>query len=951
MGRVDGLDGVEGELNPPALLRVDSRSSLRPNSRYAVHDDVKSREVPVTFLPQVRPGERTRFLYASLAFMCVAAGGLVARTVGDTLFLTRFGSERLPLMYVSTALLVALISFAYSSGFGRWSFATMVGGVAALLAVAAVAVRMFLMGGSGASRVVAYLFAEVVIRLPLLLFWTVAALIFNAREAKRLVGPVGAAGTAACIVAGAAIPRVVEQFGTENLLWVQAALSAAFGFLAVAAARQAPPRANARPSDSPHSRLTYYLSLMSQRQVRALAALVALATISLLLTDFVFKSAARAEFEGPRLAAFFGRFYALANGGALLLQLLVVHQILVRGVGFALRILPAALLVGSAGMAVFHTFGWAVAAKFMEPLLDFTVNAAAVQLLYLAIQRQSRGQTRALVDGIVKPVAFASAGAVLVMTAHVVAPRYVAASVALLTLVWFWLARQNAKVYMAGLLHSIGMRRFDLAHERIEFSDSAVAEHVRQALRTSLDDDIPYLLALLPQWKGVDWTPEYRLLIGRPLAEVKTLCLEHLADHGAAADLDLVRRELEHEDPVVRRAAIRAATRLGGGTVAEWLVAILRDDRDATVRAAAAAELINAGDLEDLILAATSFRSMFASPQHIERIAAARSLILVERHTLTSVLLQLLRDADPDVRLVALEAAASQRAPVLLPAVVELLRDPRVGWKAAQVLPAFGAAAIDAVDAVVHDGMLDPAPRFALHVPPMFEQIGRSALPRLVQLLDAPDLDMRHAATVAYCNVIRRHGSAGELPRVEQLVWRELEASRAAASVAEDIAALPGNELLLLALQDECAQRVDALLRLLQVVQPDVDPALLGESLLEGGERRAEALEVLDNVLPSKFRRRVLATFESLPRAAAPHSALAELLAGGWSEWVTIGAIYCAGTGRRSDLRQAIEPYLGHRSAAVRETAEDALLRLGATALPIPSTQEDDVTLVKRSTV
>lgn len=270
-------------------------------------------------------------------------------------------------------------------------------------------------------------------------------------------------------------------------------------------------------------------------------------------------SPVRAEFAGVELAAFFGRFYAVANGGALLLQLLAVHHILARGVGPSLRILPGALMVASAGMAVFATFGWAVAAKFLELLLEFTVNAAAVRMLYLAVQRQSRSQTRALVDGIVKPAAFAVAGALLVLAAGVITPRQVAAMVVAGTIVWLVLVHGNARLYMAGLLESIGMRRFDLAAERVEFTDSALAQHVRRALRVSSDDDIPYLLALLPQWKGVDWTPEYRLLIERPSPEVKTRCLEYLAVHGSAEDVIHVRRELEHEDPAVRQAAVHAA--------------------------------------------------------------------------------------------------------------------------------------------------------------------------------------------------------------------------------------------------------------------------------------------------------------------------------------------------------------------------------------------------------
>jgi AAA family ATP:ADP antiporter len=880
--------------------------------------------------------------------MCVAAGGLVARTVGDTLFLTRFGSERLPLMYISTAALVAIIAFAYSSGFGRFSVASIVGSVAGLLVVAAVFVRVSLLSETSTSRVITYLFAEAVIRVPMLLFWTVAALIFNPREAKRLIGGIGAAGTAACIAAGAAIPRLVHDFGTENLLWIQAGLTTGFGILAVLAARHAP-RTSSRAQPKKRTRLSYYFTLLRQQQVRSLAAMVGVATMCLVLTDFMFKTVVRAELQGTELAAFFGRFYAVANGGALLVQILLVHHILARGVGPALRILPAALLIASGGMAMFATFGWAVAAKFLEPLLEFTVNAAAVQMLYLAVQRQSRSQTRALVDGIVKPAAFAVAGALLVLTARMIAPQQVAYVIAAGALVWLILVQRNARLYMAGLLESIGMRRFDIGAERVEFTDPAVAKHVRDALRVSSDEDIPYLLALLPQWKGIDWTPEYRVLIERPSAEIKTLCLQYLAEHGGGEDVLHVQRELVHEDPDVRRAAVGAAMKIGGAQAPAWLVQILRNDPEPSVRAAAAAELINWGDLEDLILGATTFRSMLGSSQHSERAAAARSIVLVERQTLFSSLLLLLADPDPDVRMVALDAARSQREPALLPVVVALIRDRRVGWKAAQVIPAFGEPALERVKELSREARLDPPPRFTLHLPHLLALFGRPALPLLTELIDARNLDLRHALITAYCQVLGSEPPKNELPRVERLIWEELERARLAITTRDMTNGIPGNELLQLALSDEYEQHVDGLMRLLKVVVPDVEPSLMTASLTEGVERRAEALEILDNILPAKLKRRVLHLFEAVQQSGAGRDPLSELLTGSWSEWVSIGAIYCAGKARRTDLAPLVEPYLKDGSIVVRETAEEAIRSLGTQSQPFPD--YDDITLRKRRSV
>jgi hypothetical protein len=114
------------------------------------------------------------------------------------------------------------------------------------------------------------------------------------------------------------------------------------------------------------------------------------------------------------------------------------------------------------------------------------------------------------------------------------------------------------------------------------------------------------------------------------------------------------------------------------------------------------------------------------------------------------------------------------------------------------------------------------------------------------------------------------------------------------------------------------------------------------ESLTGGSERRAEALEILDNVLPGKFRHRVLQLFESVAHTSVSASALHDLLTGSWSEWVTIGAIYCAGESHRKDLIAAIEPHMKGGSAAVREITEETLRVLGAL---------DDVAPIKRRTL
>jgi len=62
----------------------------------------------------------------------------------------------------------------------------------------------------------------------MVLFWSFAALIFNPREAKRLLGLVGGAGTVACILTGFLLRPYVAYFGVDNLLVLVAVLLIGF---------------------------------------------------------------------------------------------------------------------------------------------------------------------------------------------------------------------------------------------------------------------------------------------------------------------------------------------------------------------------------------------------------------------------------------------------------------------------------------------------------------------------------------------------------------------------------------------------------------------------------------------------------------------------------------------------------------------------------------------------
>ena len=366
-------------------------------------------------LADLGPGDRARFYYSLAAFMCVASAALVARTVGDSLFLSRYGAGLLSYMYVATAVVVIAASFAFGSLSSRVSLGRLIRWTCIAICLATVVLWLLLAFPWAGWPVVAYLLSDLVVNLPMILFWSFAALLFNPREAKRLFGFIGAGGTVGCIVAGTAVPYISATFGAPSLLLVVAGLMAGFLVLSGRLSASEPQRV-ASPAQPPGRRRTprstSYSSLLGSPQIRSLLLLVVTATLTLTLVDFQFKAVVGAQYTAHELAGFFGGFYAYASLVALLLQLFAVHWILRRGGVFAgLALLPLGLLAAAVGASITGSFWWMIGMKFVVQVLLFTVDVAAVQMLYLGVPQQSRSQARAFVDGIAKPASMAVAGA------------------------------------------------------------------------------------------------------------------------------------------------------------------------------------------------------------------------------------------------------------------------------------------------------------------------------------------------------------------------------------------------------------------------------------------------------------------------------------------------------------------------------------------------------------
>jgi HEAT repeat protein len=890
-------------------------------------------------LPHVERHEVRRLTLAALSFVCIAAGALIARSAGDALFLSHFGSGLLPLMYITGGIATGLGTYACVWASRRLETGRIAIIAAGLLLFANLVLFASFRAFPSLARAGAYLLADVSVRIPILLFWAFASEIFDARESRRLFGLIGSAGTAACLPAGLLVGPLARRAGAESLVLLTAVLMG--GFIVSVAALVRGQRSPAGGSGGlAAGGAASARGLLKTPQLVSIAALAVMTALVETLVDYQFKTMAAANASSTDLAHIFGTLYATASVASLFIQLLIVHRLLaVAGVFASLCVLPAILLLAQAGVLRFRSAGWVFATKALDITLTTTVNGTARQLLYRGIRRESRLTARALADGLYLPLAIGLAGAGLGVVSGSISIPAAAVAAAAGCVVWLLLARKAHTAYVSGLLDSLKARRFGFSDEPLFSRDPALKAWVREAFGSASDEELIYLAAVLPQLARLVDPSQLQAALARENPKVAVAILQSLQGSGLEEGPALARSLAHRADPEVRRAAILAVSDSAGHRADfEWLEDALADP-EPRVRAAAAAGLENAADPEARAIGRERLNQMVCAAEPELRAAAAEALdhakeqSASDREVRTRLLILLLHDRDVSVVLAALETIQARRDAALAPAVLSLLSRPLLAGAASEALVAIGPPVIDAVLAVERRSGLRRDAILA-RVPEVLERIGDPRGLAIIRKRLGPGApEERTAVFRSYVQLLgRKRLGAAHRKEIDALVAEECRAASARLSSMRRLGRTPAVRLAGDAVADIVACHVQNAFILLSGRVGNVDMMVLHGQITRGtGEERSHALELLENVLPKGLRAPLLDILEpgAEDAEAQPATEVLELLTERDSEWVVAGAAWAAAELALASSADRLDALKDHESPVVRETALFALERLG----------------------
>jgi AAA family ATP:ADP antiporter len=902
----------------------------------------------------------------TLTALLLFAYSFLAMTVWNTIkpltrsqFIRDLGADNLPYVLLAAGLVIGVLMAGYAWLFSRlprrWGLPVVQTGMAGLL----VAFWFLFQTAAAWVSVAFYLLGLIYGLLLISQFWTVANLVYNPRQAKRLFGFIGG-GAPLGGMAGSAFAAVAAgRIGSLNLLLPSAGLMLlSAGVTAWIVRRERLDLGSSAAEDADQAESVgageAFRLLRQSSHLRLIALVISFAAVGAAMIEQQLNMAAEANLGShatDAITSLLGWIGVWTSAIGLMIQVWLtsrIHRYL--GIGFALMVLPVSLGT-SAVIMLFNAVLWAPAlARVLDQSLRYTLDKTSREILFLPLPDAIKLKAKPFVDVTVDRAARAGAALLLIL---LVQPwglnlGWQSISYASLTMMVLWMVTslRARRGYVRAFRQSIEGRDLAPADMRLSGADLTAVETLVQELAHLDPHRVVYAIDVLESLgKRHLVTP---LLLHHPSSAVRERALQAMAaaHTGVLAEwLPQIRRLLGDQEARVRAAAMQAIGAISNQDAAALAHSMVAD-RDPRIRATAAMVLAGSRSADDVTLAETTLLDLSSDPSEQGR-AARREVAAAVREIadprFRRLLVPLLSDPAADVADVALQSVqAIGVADVLfVPRLVALLRHRHLNVRARDVLVSFGEPVVEPLAYILHDQDEDVWVR--RHIPGTLACIAcQRSVDVLVTALSDPDGLLRFKA-IAGLERLRQSDPGLSIPRapIEAQAVQEANQYFTYLSLHDDLfrsGSLATDSLLGLALEQKMDRSQGRIYRLLSLIYSWQDIAAVRGALERGdAHERASASEFLDNLLSSELRWRIMPVLEDLPvdekvrrgnlltktRPRNIEDALLQLITEG-DQIIAAAALDMVRQARLWRLTDDIEPVLARRDARERYLVETA---------------------------
>jgi AAA family ATP:ADP antiporter len=360
----------------------------------------KEPEAAVVRAPNLR-ALQVRACFLFLNFLLIIMALYQLKPASRSLFIQFMGADRLPYVWIGTAVVMGILITWYHRLVGRYSRVRVVFGSCLLFGALLVVFRLLFNRPHPATATAFYVFVDILGVVLVEQFWSLANSIYSTREGRAWYGFIGTGGLLGGVLGGGAGVLLLKYtpLQTPDLLLV-----AAGSLLIILALTWVMGRLGIYREVENQGRPTRFTggwrALQRNRYLLLIAGILLLAQLVDPIVEYQFLKTVEAHYsEMEARTAFLSAFFGVLGMVSIAVNLgltPLVHRTL--GVIAGLLVQPLALGVCSLGFFAHPTLFFGAAAKISDRGLSYSINRASKELLYVPIDSVLIYQAKAWID-------------------------------------------------------------------------------------------------------------------------------------------------------------------------------------------------------------------------------------------------------------------------------------------------------------------------------------------------------------------------------------------------------------------------------------------------------------------------------------------------------------------------------------------------------------------------
>ena len=498
------------------------------------------------------------FLMQLYIFIIITVLLIVKPTV-NALFLSKLGAEHLPYGYLLVALVAVITSYFYNKAIRNFS----------LLRVTIISLVVFSLGFIVLSAILQfsilsswilyfyYLGVSLFAVITTSQFWILANMVFNAREAKRLFGFIGAGAIAGGVFGGYLTSIVVSAYGNKTVILLAAVLILCCIPIIQKIWKLRIRKMNTyirkqRKFNDANDEESSLKLISKSKHLTYLALITGISVVVAKLVDFQFSDFANKAIEdADQLASFFGFWFSTFNLIALALQLFLTNRFLSRlGVSSTLLVLPLGIAFGSLLFLTFPELWVLIIIKGIDGSFKQSLNKAAVELSIMPIPYHIKNQAKSFIDVAVDSIATGISGFMLIFFIRKLelSTTYITVIVLLFVFIWILLIYKLREAYFNSFRDNIQRNLSAETAKSKKGNNETTLVSARRILNNGSSEEILTLLDRLSHFKIIALKSNIINLLGHSSNKIKGEAIKQLYAYDKGTAIHKVEKLVNEKD-------------------------------------------------------------------------------------------------------------------------------------------------------------------------------------------------------------------------------------------------------------------------------------------------------------------------------------------------------------------------------------------------------------------